>query len=141
MKLSLLPLQNDALIRVRCEGVVSLRGLDPNAEPLRDLLGGNCYSHKLLLNLEKTQGIDTSGLSWLCRASRLIQRANGAFVLYAIPPVVARVFDFVRVGDTLPVASSESAAEEMIRGTQAEKPVELPEPPRDGEPNPIRLSG
>jgi anti-anti-sigma regulatory factor len=140
MKLSLMPLENDELIRVRCEGLVSLRGLDLNAEPLGDLLGGHCYAHKVLLNLEKAQGIDTSGLTWLNRANRKFQSANGALVLYSVPAVVSRVFHFVRLGETLPIAASEAAAEDAVNPPNGKHAADAREGLRPENDRTVRLS-
>jgi anti-anti-sigma regulatory factor len=117
MKLTLLPLQNDDVIRVRCDSSVSLRELGPgSADPLQTLLGPHCYSHKVLLSLERTQTIDTSGIAWLMRASSRFGQSRGAFVLYAVPPTVTDVLDFLRLTAMLRIAANEPAAREMALG-------------------------
>jgi hypothetical protein len=117
MKLTLLPLQNDDVIRVRCEGPISLRELGSGAtDPIQTLLGPHCYSHKVLLSLERTQTIDTSGIAWLMRSAHGFGQARGAFVLYAVPPTVTDVLDFLRLTALLRIAANEPAAREMALG-------------------------
>jgi hypothetical protein len=113
MKLTLLPLQNDDVLRVRCEGVLTLRGQEGPADPLGALLGPHCASHKVLLNLERAQGIETSGISWLMRTNDRFSQARGTLVLYAVPPVVGDILDFLRLTPLLHVAPGEAAALEM----------------------------
>jgi anti-anti-sigma factor len=117
MKLTLLPLQNDDVIRVRCEGPVSLRELGSGtADPLQTLLGPHCYSHKVLLSLERTQSIDTSGIAWLMRSSHHFGQSRGAFVIYGVPPTVTDILDFLRLSALLRIAPNEPVAREMALG-------------------------
>jgi anti-anti-sigma regulatory factor len=122
MKLTLLPLQNDDVIRVRCEGLVSLRGLDRDSEPLQTLLGPHCASHKVLLNLDRAQGIDTSGIVWLIRAGDRFRQAGGVLVLFSLPPTVSDVLAFLRLTPLFRIAPGEAAALEMARDGRADLP-------------------
>jgi anti-anti-sigma regulatory factor len=112
MKLTLLPLQNDDIIRILCEGPIT-RFLEPGADPLRDLLGPHFRSLKVLLNLERAQSIDTSGVSWLIRECRAFAEAGGRLVFYLAPPVIGQVLDFMRLGPLLPLVPDESAARDL----------------------------
>jgi hypothetical protein len=117
MKLTLLPLQNDDVIRVRCEGPLSLRELGSgNADPLLTLLGPHCYSHKVLLSLERAQNIDTSGIAWLMRSSQRFGQSRGSFVLYQVPATVTDILDFLRLTPLLRIAANEPTAREMALG-------------------------
>jgi anti-anti-sigma factor len=117
MKLTLLPLQNDEVIRVRCDGPLTLRQVDGQADPLQTLLGPHCYTHKVLLNLERSQAIDTSGICWLVRSQSRFNQSRGAFVLYAVPPTVTDILDFLRMRSQLRIAETEPQARTMILGS------------------------
>jgi anti-anti-sigma factor len=109
MKLTLLPLEKDDLLRIACEGSIA-RLLDQERDPLRDLLGPNCYSRRVLLNMERVQSVDTSGITWLLSVVERFGRDNGRVVFYMVPPIVTQVLDFMRLTDTLPLAASEQSA-------------------------------
>jgi anti-anti-sigma factor len=110
MNLTLLPLQNDEVIRIRCDGDVTLRGLASGSDPLEALLGPRYFGQKVLLNLEKAQAIDTSGLSWLLRVQDRFRQSNGRLVLVALPPRVTQMLDFLRLTPLLTTAPTEAAA-------------------------------
>jgi anti-anti-sigma factor len=110
MKLTLLPLQHDDVIRIRCDGDVTLRGLASGVDPLEALLGPRYAGQKVLLNLEKAETIDTSGISWLMRAHDHFRKANGRLVLWAVPPRVTQALDFLRLSQLLKTAPTEDAA-------------------------------
>jgi anti-anti-sigma factor len=116
MKLTLLPLEKDDLLRIACEGSIA-RLLDQDHDPLRDLLGPNCYSRRVLLNMERVQSVDTSGITWLLGVVERFSRANGKVIFFMMPPIVTQVLDFMRLTDTLPMAASEQAALAFANGT------------------------
>jgi anti-anti-sigma factor len=122
MKLTLLPLQNDEVIRLRCDGMVSVRGLNGQDDPLQALLGPHCYCHKVLLNLERAEGIDTTGLSWLMRTHERFNQAHGTLVLFGIPPTVGDILDFLRLTPLLRVASAEAAALDLAGDDKTARP-------------------
>jgi anti-anti-sigma factor len=115
MNLSLLPLNDDLFFQVRCAGPVSLRGLPQGTDPLQALLGPNCYAHKILLNLEGSQSIDTSGVAWLARTHNAFTQAGGQLVLYSVPPTVLDLLDFLRMRSLFHLAADEATALDLIR--------------------------
>lgn len=110
MKLTLLPLRGDNVIRVRCEGNVTLRGQEGGGDPLEALVGPRCFSQTVLFDLEKAQGIDTSGISWLMRTHDRFRQSGGRLVLLAMPPLVTQALDFLHLTAQLTTAANEAAA-------------------------------
>jgi anti-anti-sigma regulatory factor len=111
MKLTLMPVQNDNVLRVRSDGSVSRRGPE---DPLQTLLGPHCYTHKVLLNLDQSQGIDTSGVCWLVSCHKHFTQMGGKLVLYDVPPVVLDFLNFLRLTPLLHIAPNEQAACELV---------------------------
>jgi anti-anti-sigma regulatory factor len=109
-KFSLLPLQPDALLRVRCDGPLTQLG---RTDPLQEFLGGHCYSRPLLMSLERLHAIDTSGVSWLMRCQRTFEEAGGKLVLFGLTPVIADILRFLRLLPLLNIARDERAASAM----------------------------
>jgi anti-anti-sigma regulatory factor len=110
MKLTLLPLGTDALIRVQCEGHLTSPHLAGDGDPLEKLLGPHCHGHKVLLNLERVRSIDTGGVCWLLHQDKLFRQQQGKFILYLMPPLVRDVLDVLRLGPMLQIAADEPAA-------------------------------
>jgi anti-anti-sigma factor len=121
MKLILVrePREKDDALLINCEGNIS-RLLDVDRDPLREVLGPNCYARRVLLNMERVQGVDTSGITWLLNVVERFNRDNGRIVFYMVPPIVTQVLDFMRLSDSLPVAASEQAAQAYASGTIAD---------------------
>jgi anti-anti-sigma regulatory factor len=128
MKLTLLALEKDDLLRIGCEGSIA-RLLDQERDPLRELLGPHCYSRRVLFNMERVQSVDTSGITWLLTVVERFARDSGRVVFFAVPPIVTQVLDFMRLTDTLPLAASEQAAAAMaFANGSAPAPASRPEP-------------
>lgn len=107
-----LTLQADepVLLQIQCAGDVILPDFRPENDPLVKFLGPQVYSRKLLLNMEKANCLDTSGISWLISCHKQCQSAGGVLVLYAIPPRVRYVLQLLQMEHLLHTATDLAAA-------------------------------
>ncbi len=118
MKLTLLS-DTPELIRVRCTGDISQSQLPPGSDLLVELLSSTVYSRRLIMDLEQTSYIDSSGVSMLIVWQKRFKRDGGLMVLYNIPPLVQQVLDLLNLRAVLTLAAGEQAATALARG---EKP-------------------
>src|SRR5262249_17832149 len=59
-----------------------------SSDPLADLLGPDCRKLRVLLNLEQTTFIDSSGINWLVRSFVAFRDGGGRLVLHSVAPGV-----------------------------------------------------
>jgi len=118
MQLTLLSSEHD-ILRIVCEGNISQRDIDPAQDPLEKLLGPDVFTRKILLSLERTHYIDSSGISWLMGRNKQFKQQGGALVLYAIPPMVKQVMQLLRMSLVLNLAEDESSALALIQGVKS----------------------
>jgi ABC-type transporter Mla MlaB component len=97
-------------LQVQCTGDVILPDFRPENDPLVKLVGPQVYARKVLLNMEKTNSLDTSGISWLISCHEHCQRAGGILVLYAIPLRVRYVLQLLQMEHLLHTAADLAAA-------------------------------
>jgi stage II sporulation protein AA (anti-sigma F factor antagonist) len=109
MQLTLVSSENN-VVRLQCEGSISQEGFKAGSDPLEDLLGAECYDRKVLLNLERTHYIDSSGIGWLMGRNKQFRQHGGRMVLHSIPPMVSQVLQLLRMGMVLELATDESTA-------------------------------
>jgi len=138
VRLSLVPAGKDHFVRLRCEGPITLRPWEPPRDPFRELLGPYCFTRNVLLDLEKADGIDTSGVSWLMIEHEKFQQLGGRLILYGIPPTVTQILDFLHLTPRLSVAPTEEAAMAMALGQR--EPAGEPESRLQIRPSPEPLS-
>jgi ABC-type transporter Mla MlaB component len=98
------------LLQIQCTGDVVLPDFRPENDLLVKLLGPQVYSRKLLFNMEKTNCLDTSGISWLIFCHENCQRAGGILVLYSIPPRVRYVLQLLQMEHLLHTAADLAGA-------------------------------
>jgi len=110
MKLTYNPLVNDEILRVSCQGVLSVRDLPKGSEPLLDLLGPRCYRQSVILNLERADGVDTSGLMWLVRTVVQFGPAGGKLVVYGFSPLFRNMLEVLGLTGLVNLAASEQLA-------------------------------
>ena len=91
--------------------------VDLDRDVFREACGPNCYERRVLVNMERVQGVDTSGITWLLGLVERFKRDNGQVVFYMVPPIVTQVLDFMRLTESLPVAASEQAALAAVDGS------------------------
>lgn len=107
---------DSSFVRLRCEGQMSQSDFQPGVDPLESLLGRDCFSRKVLLNLEKTEYIDSSGISWLIVCHKHFLKAGGKMVLHTIPPMVYQALQWLRMPLILHLADDEAAAVALASG-------------------------
>ena len=60
-------------------------------------------SRRILLNLERTTFIDTSGIAWLLSCHKRCLQAGGRFVLHSAPPLIDQTLRVLRMEDIIGV--------------------------------------
>lgn len=110
MKLTMLPFDHDDLIRVQCEGQLSLIGHAPTVDPLVQILGPRGFSRKVLMDLHQARGADTSGIAWLSRTTDRFHQNGGRFVMFAVPPIVEQIVTVLGLAQHFVATLTESEA-------------------------------
>ncbi|HEY7423525.1 MAG TPA: STAS domain-containing protein [Gemmataceae bacterium] len=98
------------LLQIQCAGDVVLPDFQPENDPLVKFLGPQVYSRKLLLNMERTNFLDTSGIGWLISCHEHCQRAGGILVLHSIPTRVRYILQLLQMEHLLHLAIDLAAA-------------------------------
>jgi anti-anti-sigma factor len=104
------------VVRVRCEGEIRDVRFQFRTDPLESLLGPGGFSRKVLFDMERTDYIDSSGISWLIVTHKHFKQAGGLLVLHSIPPRVNQILHFLHMHEVFHVAADEPAARALARG-------------------------
>jgi anti-anti-sigma factor len=115
MQLNLIS-EDSGVARLECEGQITQNDFDPGDDPMTSVLGMEGFARKVLLNLEKTSYIDSSGISWLVVCHKKFLQAGGRLILHTIPPMVNHVLQLLRLHSIMHIAADEAAARAMVGG-------------------------
>ena len=99
-KLSLVSTDADA-IRIRTEGDITQNDLRSHVDLIEELLGIECYTRKVYLNMEKTNYIDSAGVGWLVKSHKRFQQAGGRLEVCSISPMVMQILKLLRMPEVL----------------------------------------
>jgi anti-anti-sigma factor len=109
MKLTVIS-RDEQAIHVGCEGTVTLIPAARQRALFEDLLGPGCFAHVVLLDVGRTDYIDSSGFSWLILSHKYFRQEGGLLVIHSLPPALRRIADMMHLSSVLHLAADESAA-------------------------------
>jgi anti-sigma B factor antagonist len=109
MKLQVHSIEADVVF-LRLEGTITPGAAGLVQDPLEQLIGPKGYTRTIVLDLQHSDWIDSSGLAWLLSWDRKTREAGGIFGLCAIPPRVAEVLRITRMDQVLKCWPDEAAA-------------------------------
>ena len=98
------------IVCVESTGSIREEDVQVAVHPLESLLGPEVFARKLLLNLEETNYVDSSGVGWLIGCHKRFQQAGGKLVVHSVPPTVRQVLRVLRIDSLLTVGASEAEA-------------------------------
>jgi anti-anti-sigma factor len=104
------------LCRIQAEGEIRLADQSGDTRLIEALLGPDCYARKILLDLQHTPYMDSSGVSWLVNFHKHCRQAGGILVLHSIPPSIMSILKLLHMDRYLNMVEDEQAARVMAIG-------------------------
>jgi anti-anti-sigma factor len=115
MKLSLVS-EEAGLCRLQTEGEIRLGEKPRDPQLIESLLGPECYGRKILLDLQNTPYIDSSGVSWLVNFHKFCHDAGGILVVHSVPSSIMAILKLLHIDRYLNLVEDEQAARTMALG-------------------------
>ena len=117
MKLTLLSIEKDGTIRVATEGNITTGDFEAGAKnPFESLLGATWFTTKVLLNMEKTDYIDSSAIGWIIGCHKSFKDGGGMIIVHSVQPSVKQILDVLKIGRVVPIVKDEAEARAMAIG-------------------------
>ena len=115
MKLSLQS-EEDGIVRLQNEGEIRLGDQLRERSSVEEVLGPDCYSRRILLDLRNTSYIDSAGVGWLVKFHKLCQQFGGVLVLHSLPPAIMAILRLLHMERFLHIVDDERAARSLAKG-------------------------
>ena len=118
MKLSLVSIEKNGVVRVAAEGNITTQDFQSpdNKNPLEKLLGVTWFTNKVLLDLDRTDYIDSSAIGWLIGSQRAFKERGGVLIVHSIQPAVRQILDVLKIGRVVPLVADETEARALAIG-------------------------
>ncbi len=126
MRLSLVSIEKDGIIRVATDGNITAANLQAPAEhdeknppmknPLESVLGVGWAGTRAMLDMSKTAYIDSSAIGWLIGTVRAFRESGGKLVIHSVQPAVRQVLQLLKIERVVPTASDELSARTLLTG-------------------------
>ena len=108
--------EENGVVTADVEGRVAHGEIDPMKEPIKAQMGEDVYRKKLLINLSRTEYMDSAGISWLLVCHKRVREAGGKMVIHSVPPMIRQVFEVLRMNHVFQLADDATAARAMLQG-------------------------
>jgi anti-anti-sigma factor len=111
MKLSLVSIEKDGIIRVAADGNITATDFDAGGKnPFEQLMGINWKTNRVLLNFENVTYVDSSAIGWLISCHKAFKDGGGILVVHSVQPTVRQILDVLKIGKVVPLVPSETEA-------------------------------
>ena len=115
--LSLESIDRDGFIRVASTGNITASEVSLGVKnPLESLLGGNWAGNRVILNLSRTDFLDSTAIAWLIATSKQFRTSGGRLAIHSIGPRARQMLDLLKISKIVPIVADEAAARELING-------------------------
>jgi anti-anti-sigma factor len=112
-------IEDNGIVTVTVEGRIVHGEIDTADDPIKARLGPDVYRKKLLINLARTEFVDSAGISWLLICHKRCREAGGTMVIHSITPMVRQVLGVLRLDQVFHLADDASGAKAVLTGTTA----------------------
>ena len=105
-----------SIAELRLSGHVTGDALAEAACDPIQLLGGDAYARRLMVDMSGTEFLDSSGIGWLVQQNKLFNNTGGKLVFHSVPPMVARVIQLMSLHRVLRIAADAVTARSLVEG-------------------------
>jgi anti-anti-sigma factor len=108
--------QSDGICQIAIQGKIRATGDATQTDELLHALGEGTFAQKILLSLQQTEYIDSSGIGWLLAADKRIRQSGGRLIVHSIPKDVKHVLTLMNLDRVLTLANDRKHAHLLIAG-------------------------
>jgi anti-anti-sigma factor len=108
--------QADGVCYLTLAGKISQTAVDGQADELSRLLGMAHLNQQILVSLQQTDYIDSSGIGWLLAADKKIRDCGGRLILHSVPLDIQHVFGLMKLNVVLKIAKDQAHATSIAVG-------------------------
>jgi len=98
------------VLRLEVVGRIVRDSITPHFEAMEKALGSDGYAQRVVLNMARTQFMDSTGISWLVVCHKRFRTAGGKLVIHSLTPSILTLLKMMRLDLSLDMAENEEEA-------------------------------
>ena len=115
--LSLVSIDKDGCIRVASTGNLTSANISFGSKnPLESVLGANWSSNRVVIDLAKTDFMDSTAIAWLIATTKQFRSSGGSIAIHSVAPRARQMLDILKIGKVIPLVANEAAARQFLTG-------------------------
>jgi anti-anti-sigma factor len=115
--LSLVSIDKDGCIRVASSGNLTAGNISLTPKnPLESVLGATWSGNRVIVDLSKTDFMDSTGIAWLIATTRQFRTSGGSIAIHSVAPRARQMLDILKIGKVIPIVTNEAAARQFLTG-------------------------
>src|SRR5690349_3731289 len=118
--LSLVSIDKDGCIRVASSGNLTAVNINLSQKnPLESVLGATWSGNRVILDLSKTDFMDSTAIAWLITTTKQFRTSGGSIAIHSVAPRARQMLDILKIGKVIPIVANEAAARQFLTGAVA----------------------
>jgi anti-anti-sigma factor len=115
--LSLVSIDKDGCIRVASTGNLTAGNISfTTKNPLESVLGATWSGNQIILDLCKTDFMDSTAIAWLIATTKQSGNSGGSIAIHSVAPRARQMLDILKIGKVIPIVANEAAARQFLTG-------------------------
>jgi stage II sporulation protein AA (anti-sigma F factor antagonist) len=102
--------QASGICSLQLSGKISQTAVESQSDELCKILGESNFNQKILVSLQKTDYIDSSGIGWLLATDKKVRNSGGRLILHSVPLDIQHVFGLLKLDMVLNIAKDKQHA-------------------------------
>jgi anti-anti-sigma factor len=115
--LNLVSIEQDGCIRVASSGSITAAAAHfLGKNPLESILGATWSANRVLIDMSRTDFIDSAAIGWLIATAREFSRRGGRLAVHSVTPRVRQMLYLMKIVQLVPLLSDVVSARRFING-------------------------
>jgi len=115
--LSLVSIDKDGCIHVASSGNLTSANISFSSKnPLESVLGATWSGNRVILDLAKTDFMDSTAIAWLIATTKQFRSSGGSIAIHSVAPRARQMLDILKIGKVIPLVANEAAARQFLTG-------------------------
>jgi len=80
------------------------------------VLGATWSGNRIILDLCKTDFMDSTAIAWLIATTKQSGNSGGSIAIHSVAPGARQMLDILKIGKVIPIVANEAAARQFLTG-------------------------